>query len=279
MLEREPGDSRARYLQAMVRHREGDTAAALADLEALVAEEPSNLVARKGLAAIFAETWKPEQATAVYERGLELDLPVADKRQFHFQLAELHWRSGKRQLAIRQWRRAVDLDPASSAAHTVLANGLQLFGERGEAREHFARAVELDPKNATAWLSETSLWILDSEFRPARQRLEAALRHYPDHAGLTHTLARLLATCSDSAVRDGRRALDLARTAFSLEGSLDHAETVAMALAELGHFEEAIKWQQGLMQRATVSGDQALLRRLATRLRLYENRRPVRAVP
>lgn len=275
-LELEPGDGRARYLDAMARHHDGDSGEAIARLERLLEEEPANLAARQGLASIYAETGRLDRATAVSLRGLELEIPADEKTRLLFRLAELAWRSGRQQEAIAHWRRAVELEPASSAAHTALANGLQLVGERRQAREHFARAVELEPRNATAWLSEASLWILDGEFAAASERLERALGHAPDHPGLNHTLARLLATCPDAGIRDGRRALELARKAWGLQNTLDHAETIAMALAEMGQFEEAIKWQRGLVQRAAAGGDQAMRRRLASRLALYERRQPVR---
>ena len=79
-------------------------------------------------------------------------------------------------------------------------------------------------------------------------------------------------------VRDGRRALSLARKAYGLENSLDHAETIGMALAEIGQFEEAIRWQRGLVNQAAATGDRNLVRRLVTNLKLYESRRPLRVV-
>ncbi len=138
--------------------------------------------------------------------------------------------------------------------------------------------MELDPANATARLSEASLWILAGDFDTARQRLEAAVAAAPDHPGILDTLARLLATGPTAAVRDGRRALALARQAYGLENTLEHAETVGMALAELGQFEEAIRWQRGLLNRASTNADRRVLQRLVKNFKLYESRRPVRIV-
>lgn len=212
----------------------------------------------------------------VYREGLELDIPAEEKVALLGPLAKLTWRLGQPEPAILYYRQAVELAPESSQVHTDLANALQLADRRQEARELFARAVALDPENATAALSEASLWILDREFVTARQRLESALARSPEHPGLTHTLARLLATSPSAQARDGRRALALSRTAYGLENSIEHAETVAMALAELGQFEEAIRWQRSLLQRAALTGDRNVIRRLATNLKLYENRRRVR---
>ncbi len=277
VLETDPRERRARYLLAMAHHRDGETAAAIVELRSVLEEEPSNVVARQGLASIFAASGQLGLASAVYREGIALDIPAAEKVSLLDQLARLLWKNGKRRAAIGQWQEAVEIQPDSSAAHTALANGLQFLNDRQAARQHFIRAVEIDPKNAAAWLSETSLWILDGEFATARDRLDAALERLPDHRELQHTLARLLATCTDPEVRDGQRSLELGQQVYQAEPNLDRAETIAMALAELGRFEEAIQWQRQLVQRAALGGDQAAQRRLVARLRLYENRRPVRA--
>ncbi len=276
VLEIEPADRRARYLSAMANHHSGETEAGLGALRRLLREDPTDTVARQGLASILVEAKRRPEAAVVYREGLDLDLPPEEKIALLQPLAKITWRLGQREPAIVYWRQATELAPESSPAFTELANALQLADRRQEARELFARAVELDPENATAALSEASLWILDREFVTARQRLESALAKSPENPGLNHTLARLLATSPSARARDGRRALALSRKAYGLDNSLEHAETVGMALAELGQFEEAIRWQQSLLQRAALTGDRNLIVHLATNLKLYENRRRVR---
>jgi tetratricopeptide (TPR) repeat protein len=276
VLALDPRDGRARYLEAMARHRSGDAATAIARLRDLIDDEPTMLAARQGLASIFAETHRPERAVEVYDNALEADLGAEDKARIHVSLADIHWKAGRREDAVAAWRQAAALQPDSSQILTQLANVLQFTGAEAEAREVFARATELDPRNGPAWLSEASLWIRDHRYEQGRRRLEEALRYVPNDPGLNHTLARLLATCPDADIRDGRRSLELARKAFGLADSVDHAETIGMALAEMGQFEDAIKWQNDLVQRAVLSNDRALIRRLVARLRSYENRQPVR---
>ncbi len=276
VLRIEAGHWRARYLRAMTRHQGGETADAIRELRTLLDAEPTCAVVRQALAKVLQDAGRPERAMAVYREGLDLEIPAEEKAELLEALARLAWQRGARQEAVGHWRRATEIVPASSQAFTNLANALQLLGQREEARQLFARAVELDPDNATARLSEASLWILAGELATARERLEAAVAVSPDHPGLNHTLARLLATASKSQIRDGRRALALANQVYSQERSLEHAETVAMALAELGRFEEAIRWQRGLVNQAAAGGDRGTKARLMTSLRLYENRQPVR---
>ncbi len=272
----DPGNPRARYLSALTWHNQGKSGAGIQQLRKLLEEEPTNTVARLALGSILEEGKKDRPAAKVYRAGLDLDIPAEEKVQLINPLAKVTWRLGQPDLAIVYWRQATELLPASSDALTNLANALQLTDHREEARELFARAVDLDPENATAWLSEASLWILDKKFATARERLDTALRISPEHPGLNNTLARLLATSPASEARDGRRAVALARKAYGLENSLVHAETVGMALAELGQFEEAIRWQRGLIQQAAIGGDRAVQRRLLINLKIYESRQRVR---
>jgi len=55
-----------------------------------------------------------------------------------------------------------------------------------------------------------------------------------------------------------------------------NAETVAMALAELGRFEDAVRLQSRILQEATQYGSPELAQ-MESRLRRYERGEPVRS--
>ena len=113
----------------------------------------------------------------------------------------------------------------------------------------------------------------DSE---ARRALEAGLEAIPDEQSLRHLLARVLAASNDSTVRDGALSLDLARRVLAAESTVEHAETVAMALAEIGDFDEAVAWQGRIV--ANLGGPSAPgAAAAADRLALYRRGKPSRA--
>ncbi|MEM9558480.1 MAG: tetratricopeptide repeat protein [Acidobacteriota bacterium] len=277
VLELRPDDDRARYLLAIAMVQTGRTEAGEERLRGLLADEPAHRPALRGLVEILEQTGRRADAIALYDAALDVEQPPAERDALLEEAARLAWKLGRRQRALGFWRQRVQLDPTSSTAATALANALQLSGQRDAARTEFARAVELDPDNATAWLSEISLWILEGDFAAARERADAALALHPDDAALAHTAARLLATAPDAAVRDADRALDLARLAYGVEPSLEHAETLAMAFANYGRFEEAIRIQRRLVQQAQLQNRRGDLGRLVATLRSFENRQPVRA--
>ena len=277
VLELEPDHTRARYLAAMAQHQQGQRRQAETELRRLLEQNPNERLYREGLASILSATRRVDDAVALILTGAELEQPKEEAVALLNAGAKMVWRQRKQKEAITMWRKAVELDPESSEALTNLANGLQLFRQQDEALELFTRATELDPQNATAWLSEANLRILAGDHTTAKERLEKAVELHPDHIGLANTFARLLATSFDPNVRDGERAIVYARQAYGQQATLDHAETMAMALAETGRFENAIKFQRGLVQQAQAGNDRASLRRLVTHLRLFENRRPVRS--
>ncbi|MEM1177856.1 MAG: tetratricopeptide repeat protein [Acidobacteriota bacterium] len=276
VVELDAGHARARYLQAMARFNGGRRNVAEAELRQLVAQRPDEPAFREGLAQVLAQTRRTGEAAAVLRLenpAAELDIPT-QVRLLRFG-APLLWRRADRNRAIELWRQAAELEP-SSQSFTDLANGLQLTGERQEARQLFGRAADLEPQNATAWLSEASLLILEGQLSLASQRLAQAMSHHPQDPGLANVYARLLATAPDPGLRDGRLAVQLARIAYGVELSVEYGETLAMALAEFGNFEQAIGIQRRIAQQAQIAGDRATLRRLVTNLKRYEKRLPVR---
>ena len=52
--------------------------------------------------------------------------------------------------AAASYRKALELDPKSGAAHTNLGSSLARSGANAEAEQHFRAALEVDPKNAVA---------------------------------------------------------------------------------------------------------------------------------
>ena len=94
---------------------------------------------------------------------------------------------------------------------------------------------------------------------------------------LKHVLAQLLATCPEDEVRNGDRALTLAQEVFQQEQTLDHAETLAMALAEVGDFAAAIELQKRIVAESGRQGQSELARRAERWLESYQRGEPVRA--
>jgi hypothetical protein len=113
-------------------------------------------------------------------------------------------------------------------------------------------------------------------YREARDRLSEAARLHPGEPVFAHALVRLLAAAPDDRVRDGRQALAVMQALPAEQQRLDMGEGMAMALAEVGRYEEAATWQRGAMAAAHEAGNTDLAQRMAGNLRLYQAGRPAR---
>ena len=142
---------------------------------------------------------------------------------------------------------------------------------------HYDQLLESAPENARMRLDRAMALLLGGDYPTARRRLEEDVGALPGHAALRHALARFLATCPEQSLRDGERALEMASALFADRKRPDYAETVAMALAELGRFDEAIEWLRRLMLETERAGRGEALPRLRRTLESFARKEPVRS--
>jgi len=118
-------------------------------------------------------------------------------------------------------------------------------------------------------------------YQDAYDRLAQAAKIYPTRPAFAHGLVRLYAAAPDERIRDGNRALALARDLVAREQpNADLAEAMAMAMAETGQYDEAVTWQRDAITLATRSGRADLSKRMLDNLTLFTrhqaSRRPWR---
>jgi len=216
----------------------------------------------------------PVAAERELRRALELELGQADRALVWHRLGELARRRDAADEAVGHYRRALEIDPELLDARLGLATALGRLGKYGEAVQEYRRVLETAPERLDARLGEATALVLAGRFREARRRLEEGLEGTPGSVPLARTLAQILASAPDPAVRDGGRALELARRVMETEPTPASAETLAMALARTGRFEEAAKVQEELVRRAEQRGDRVAASRLRSHLESYRAGRP-----
>ncbi len=276
----DPEDEIARLEWATALALLGRRAEALELLEELVAEHPDLAKARLHLGNLLIQLGRPQQAETSFRELLAAGLSPTDEAMARLALADLLAARGGSEAAagveaLEHYRRAAALAPDAKEARAGLAAALARDGRFAEAAEEYAAAVELEPGNFGHHFGRALSLLLAGRDADARAALGEGLEAHSESVPLIHLLARLLATSEDPAVRDGDRALELARRALDREPALEHAETVAMALAELGRFDEAVAWQRRVLTEAARAGgpSPAMRRRLA----LYERGEPCRS--
>ena len=186
-------------------------------------------------------------------------------------------RQGDVEQAIAKLREAVELAPGNERVSFQLAGLLASMGRFEEAGPVFASVVALDPQNSAARRGEVTAIIVQGRYRDARRKLEEGLVALPRDGQLAHTLARLVATAPLDEVRDGELALQLALKVYEVVQNFETGETVAMAYAETGRFEQAVALQRQLIEQAEQAGENSKLEGLKERLLAYQRKEPWRA--
>jgi choline-sulfatase len=158
----------------------GQTAAALADLEPLIAADPGNPVFRTRLAQALRESGRTDRAIALYREVAAL---TPTDPEAWYNLAAALQESGRTAAAREAIDKAVRLDPGRPEAHNTL--GIVYLAERRlePARQEFLRATADDPRNAPAWNNLGN--VLRSLRRPdeaaeAYRRAIAVAPHYAE---------------------------------------------------------------------------------------------------
>ncbi len=253
--------------------RNGHFDVAVAAFSEGLGREPDNVNARVTLARALYLTGDRDRARRELDEALTRQ-PDHDLGLFlRGVLAE---DDGEPEAATGFYERALAAAPEQPGANQYLGNARMRANRYGEAARLYATTWRDDPKNMTARLYEALALTLAGDDRTARERLDRAVADLPDDPMLRLALARLLAASPDDAVRDGARALPLAQALFDGFPSLEHAETLAMALAEVGRLEDAASLQENAVQAVVAAGRFDALPRVQAALDRYRRGQPAR---
>jgi tetratricopeptide (TPR) repeat protein len=245
---------------------------AVVQLSKAIALAPNNADTRLNLGTAYYMQGDAEHAMTQYREAVRVSPSFA---RAHFVLGLLLETRGDDSGAIDEFSKTVDNDPKNLDARFSLANALRRNGRIEQSLIQYDAIVRADPSVSQASFGYAMALVRLGRYREARDRLEAGVKEYPGQLGFAHALARVLAAAPDDRVRDGRRAVALASALMKAQRSPSLTETMAMAQAEVGRFDEAVRWQRQAIDLAQQSG-RTDVRRLTETLQLYESRRPSR---
>jgi tetratricopeptide (TPR) repeat protein len=245
----------------------------IVELRRVVEQDPGDARARLNLGVALAESGDLTGAIAQHLAVLELR-PENDRLALtHFNLGTFYKRTNDPDNAVEHYRRALELDAGLAGAHYDLGELLSGSGHLSEALSHYSSAGELRPDQGSARLGHATVLMRLERFPEARRVLEKGVRELPADRRLANALARVLAAAPERSLRDGPRALAMATQVFETERVPPYAETLAMALAAVGRFEEAVRIQRRVLAEAERLSRSADASRLKRNLDLYENGR------
>jgi tetratricopeptide (TPR) repeat protein len=161
-----------------------------------------------------------------------------------------------------------------------------------KSAEDFTQAIRLAPDQMYGFWGRGDALAKLGRWQEALADLERAVAIDAKSPAVLKLLARVLATAPDDKVRNGERAVELARSAIKLRGSKQSGDldTLAAALAETGQFDEAVKTQEeaislkqsgvrSIPDAADIPDAKKELEAMQDRLQLYKNNKPYREAP
>ena len=254
---------------------EGRNADALAEYRLGLELNPYRIKTYSNVAHLLAGSGRTNEAFA--EIRVALRLAPGDALS-HDTLANLLADSGRTNEALAEFREVVRLNPTTAALRDNLGAMLVEAGRFDEAMENYAAAARLEPTDPRAFHLSGKALLKQGRGPEAIPYFRRALQTDPDNLHVLVYLAQVLASDENPKVRDGQAAYDLASRANTLTGGAQPAmlDTLGMACAELGRFDDAQKVAQEALELAQAGGltnDAAGVRQ---RLRLYQNHQPFR---
>jgi tetratricopeptide (TPR) repeat protein len=178
--------------------------------------------------------------------------------------------------ALKDYNEAIRLEPDSAAWFVHRGTVWEAKKDYDQALKDYDEAIRLDHRSVYAFNNRGNVRVARKEYGKALKDYDEAVRLDPKYAYGYSNRAWLRATCSDAKYRDGRKAVESARTACDLTGWKDAntIDTLAAAYAESGQFDEAVKWQMKSLELLGPAGKTATAYR--QRLKIYQDHKPYR---
>lgn len=169
------------------------------------------------------------------------------------------------------YRAALETSPQLVEPRMLLANSLMRRREFREAGDHYAQIATQLPKETEVIFLLGMAWIAAGECQWAHPVLRRALVMKPDDGPVMIALARTYSTCADASGPELKQALDAAMRIYAKEGTPQSAETLAMAAAANGLFNDAIEFQAQAIFEALKTDDKTTIAWLQENMARYRN--------
>jgi protein O-mannosyl-transferase len=235
-----------------------------------------NYIARDNLAEVLLQKGKVDEAITQFQEVLRIN---PDCAAAHISLGNVFRQKGRVDEAITQFQEVLRINPDSTVAHLNLGLALVQTGRADEAITQFQEVLRINPDYAAAHINLGNVLRQKGRQDEAVAHLQKALQIEPANPAIQNNLAWLLATCPQAALRNGHKAVELARQANELSGGENPItlRTLAAAFAEAGRFPEAVETAQRALSLAGAQSNTRLAGQLQSELKLYQAGSPFHA--
>jgi tetratricopeptide (TPR) repeat protein len=232
-------------------------------------------LAHLNLGTALESDGKPEKALTEYQKCLEFD---PNRYEAWNDIAKTFYEMNRPAEALTNCLRAEQLNPGRPTVHNSLGLIYARLDRTSDATNEFLAAIRLNPEYAAPCFQMGEMALKQGNDTQAVSFFHQALRLEPDNFQTLIRLARVLASDESPQVRNSAEAMALGNTAAALVPEPDSVvlDTMAMAYAEAGRFDDAIKIEDQAIQLADTAGQKTDAAEMRARSQLYKNHQPWR---
>jgi len=231
--------------------------------------QASNLC-RAGWSAVFLGD--PRRAISYFSEFQKVFRSRADD---YLSRGECRDALGDRDKALDDYNHALWILPDSVRACQLRGLHWSRADRYDLAMADYDAAMKLDPKFAVTYHAlRGHCWAALGKNDKALADFDEALRLGPDKTAACNAASWFHATCEEAKYRNGKQAVALGVHACELTQWENYAtiDTLAAAHAEVGNYDEAVRWQKKALELAPPASK----KRMADRLALYHSHKPYR---
>jgi superkiller protein 3 len=254
--------------------QEGKVDEAITHLQKALQIKPGFAQGHLVLGNALLQEGKVDEAIAHFQKALQINPDNADAR---INLGNVLFQKGNVAEAITHYKKALQIRPGDAQAHNNLGNALLQEGKVDEAIAHFQQVLEINPGYGKTHSNLGNALLQKGNAGGAIAQYQKALQLKPAEPSVQNNLAWVLATCPEAALRNGNKAVELARQANGLTGGENPIilHTLAAAYAEAGRFSEAVETAQHALRMAEAQSNAVLAGQLQSELILYQAGSPL----
>lgn len=275
LVRRQPNDSESHRNLGKALYKSGQRDAAITEFREALRLRPGDSDSAYSLGNALLDKGETDAAISYFRQAITGDPKNVGA---HYNLGIALQRDRQLDAAVAEFRATLQLAPRHLDAHNNLAIALLKKGLTSEAITEWQAALEIEPNNAEMHNNLGVALLQEGRIAPAVAEFRATLRLQPDKMSTALTVAWILATAPEDAIRDGSSALVFAKQAFQLaaERNLIAYRVLAAAFAANGNYAAAIETAREGAQRAESAGQSGLAETLQNDLALYDQGVPLR---
>jgi tetratricopeptide (TPR) repeat protein len=198
----------------------------------------------RGLA--YSETGAYDNTIADFSRAISLKPESPD----YTARGIVYMGKGDYTNALADLNEVVRLEPTNFDSFVKRGDLFEAMGNFDKAKTDYSDAIKLNPQYALAYAYRGAVFTKEGDFNKGIADFSQTIQIDTNCAFAYNDLAWLLAVAPDAKLRNGQKAVEYATRACELDSWKEpHClGTLAAAYAEIGNFDEAVKWEKKCME-------------------------------